>query len=75
MSNCPGPNCKNTCAPGKLLCFAHWKRVPFTLQMRVQRAWRNLQLAKKPNMWRACAKAYREARAEAIASLSAKESA
>lgn len=70
---CPIPNCTATVAPGKLLCCAHWKRVPFKQQMAVQRAWRNFQQASKPNMKLACLRVYRAARDAAVASVSQRE--
>lgn len=73
MTPCPVPNCGNTVHEGHLLCFSHWRAVPFKLQMAVQRAWRNFQQASKPNMKLACLRAYRAARDAAIASVSPKE--
>jgi hypothetical protein len=52
------------------MCFGHWRAVHFTLQMKVQRAWKNFVQAKKANMKLACLRAYRAARDEAIASVS-----
>lgn len=73
MNPCPILHCPNGVPDKKLMCFACWARVPFKLQMAVQRAWRNFQQAKKPNMQIACLRAYRAARDEAIASVMPRE--
>lgn len=55
------------------MCFGHRRAAHFTLQMKVQRTWKNFVRAKKVNMKLACLRAYRAARDEAIASVTPKE--
>ena len=73
MKPCPILGCPNGVHNGKLLCFAHWRAVPFELQMRVQRTWRNFKQATKPNMQLACLRAYRVARDEAVKAVGPRE--
>ena len=58
-SPCPVPGCRRTKGPGKLMCWAHWARVPRRLQSAVYRtcaAWldaaRTARSARDPDYMR-----------------------
>lgn len=66
---CPALNCIAHVLPDKLLCAAHWARVPRDLQLAVYRSYANYKKARKPNMRLAAARALREAQRRAIESI------
>lgn len=44
---CPVPGCEGIQKPGKLMCLAHWRRVPKPLRDAVWDTWRAYEAAAK----------------------------
>lgn len=71
VSPCPIAGCTSLVMPGKLLCLAHWERVPRKVQYDVYRCWATLKKARKPNLVSAALRAYRQARQAAVKAVQA----
>lgn len=68
---CAVTGCQSAVMPGKLMCLAHWERVPRKVQYDVYRCWATLKKARKPNLIGAALRAYRQARQAAVKAVQA----
>ncbi len=66
VRTCAVSGCTHAVMPGKLMCLAHWERVPRSVQFDVYRSWATFKKARKPNLVRAALRAYRAAREAAV---------
>lgn len=67
--SCARPDCERPCRQGHLFCLEDWRALPPELQKRVRETWAALCRARTGPQYVERLKAYREARAAAIAAV------